>query len=54
MNEMRITLSIIWVAVILTYLLGDVRRLITGQMVPREMMGTPITQMMNIDFRFRR
>lgn len=44
MNEMKITLSIIWIAVMLTYLLGDVLRLITGQMVPGEMMGAPITQ----------
>ncbi len=44
MNEMKITLSIIWVAVMLTYLLGDVLRFITGQMVPGEMMGAPISQ----------
>ncbi len=46
MNEMKITLSMIWVAVMLTYLLGDVLRFITGQMVPGEMMGAPISQRM--------
>jgi hypothetical protein len=44
MNEMKFTLSIIWIAVMLTYLLGDVLRLITGQMVPGEIQGAPITQ----------
>ena len=44
MNEMKFTLSIIWIAVMLTYLLGDVLRLITGHMVPGEIQGAPITQ----------
>lgn len=44
MNEMKIYLSIIWVAVMLTYLLGDVLRLITGDMVPGEIQGVPLTQ----------
>lgn len=44
MNEMKITLSIIWVAVMLTYLLGDVLRIFTGQFVPGEIQGVTITQ----------
>lgn len=44
MNEMKIYLAIIWVAVMLTYLLGDVLRLITGDMVPGEIQGVPLTQ----------
>ena len=44
MTEAKIYLSIIWIAVMLTYLLGDVLRIIAGDMVLGEIQGTPITQ----------
>jgi hypothetical protein len=44
MKDVRVTLSIIWIAVMLTYLLGDVLRIITGDVVPGEMSGVKITQ----------
>ena len=44
MSEAKIYLSIIWIAVMLTYLLGDVLRIIVGDMVLGEIQGTPITQ----------
>ena len=49
MKDVRITLSIIWVAVMLTYLLGDVLRIISGDMVPGEIGdGIKITQAMGL------
>jgi hypothetical protein len=44
MSEPRIYLSLIWIAVMLTYLLGDVLRFLTGDMVVGEIQGAPITQ----------
>jgi hypothetical protein len=44
MKDIRITLSIIWIAVMLTYLLGDVMRIFVGDFVPGEIQGTEITQ----------
>ena len=46
MKDVKVTLSIIWIAVMLTYLLGDVLRIITGDIVPGEMAGVKITQAM--------
>ncbi|MCJ7686043.1 MAG: DUF6326 family protein [Desulfobacteraceae bacterium] len=44
MPNVKITLSIIWIAVMLTYLLGDVIRIFSGDVVLGEMMGKKITQ----------
>jgi len=42
MESERIILSGIWVATMLTYLLGDVLRLFAGDAVPGEMAGEPV------------
>jgi len=42
--DVRITLSGLWVAVMLTYLLGDVLRVFAGQFVSGEIQGKPISQ----------
>jgi hypothetical protein len=44
MDAMRIQLSALWVAVALTYLLGDVLRIFTGDFKPGEIAGKPMTQ----------
>ncbi|MEA2057730.1 MAG: DUF6326 family protein, partial [Actinomycetota bacterium] len=44
MADVRIILSGLWVAVMLTYLLGDVLRLFAGDMTPGEIDGRPATQ----------
>jgi len=44
MQETSVTLSILWIAVMLTYLLGDVLRIIAGHVVPGEIEGKKITQ----------
>ena len=46
MADVRIILSGLWVAVMLTYLLGDVLRLFAGDMTPGEIDGQPATQAM--------
>jgi len=44
MLDTRIVLSGLWVAVMLTYLLGDVLRIFAGDATPGEIMGTQPTQ----------
>jgi hypothetical protein len=44
MQNIRVTLSIIWIAVMLTYLLGDVIRIFAGDVVLGEMDGVRFTQ----------
>ncbi len=44
--ETRVVLSSLWVAVMLTYLLGDVLRLMAGHATPGELGGRPATQRM--------
>ncbi len=44
MINIKVTLSILWIAVMLTYLLGDVIRIFAGHMTPGEIGGTKITQ----------
>ena len=44
MQNTKVTLSIIWIAVMLTYLLGDVLRIFTGDMIPGEIEGVKISQ----------
>ena len=46
MVDVRIILSGLWVALMLTYLLGDVLRIFSGDFVPGEMMGMKVTQAM--------
>lgn len=44
MENMKVTLSIIWIAVMLTYLLGDVLRIFTGDVTLGEIQGVKFTQ----------
>lgn len=44
--DTRITLSGLWVALMLTYLLGDVMRIFAGDFEPGKIMGTQPTQIM--------
>jgi len=44
MVDVRIILSGLWVALMLTYLLGDVLRVFAGDFKPGEIMGTQPTQ----------
>ena len=48
MFETKITLSIIWIAVMLTYLLGDVIRIFAGDVVFGEIDGAKFTQGMGL------
>ena len=43
-NLTRIKLSALWVALMLTYLLGDVMRIFSGDFVPGEMVGAQTSQ----------
>jgi hypothetical protein len=44
MVDVRITLSGLWVAVMLTYLLGDVLRVFAGHFVSGQIQGKPVSQ----------
>ena len=44
MDEIKIRLSALWVVVMLTYLLGDVLRMYSGDFKAGEIAGKPITQ----------
>ena len=44
MEDVQIKLSIFWVALMLTYLLGDVLRIFSGDFKAGEIGGKPITQ----------
>jgi len=46
MEDVRIILSGLWVALMLTYLLGDVLRIFAGDFTPGEIDGQPATQWM--------
>ncbi|MBY9001909.1 MAG: hypothetical protein KGD64_13405 [Candidatus Heimdallarchaeota archaeon] len=46
MVELNIMLSILWVACMLTYLLGDVLRIFAGEFKPGEIDGKPVGQIM--------
>ena len=48
MQNEKITLSIIWIAVMLTYLLGDVIRIFSGDITPGEIEGVKFTQTMGL------
>lgn len=43
MEKIKITLSVIWVATMLTYLLGDVLRIFAGDFKPGEMEGMSVS-----------
>ncbi len=44
MVDVRVTLSGLWVAVMLTFLLGDVLRILAGDVIPGEIAGRKATQ----------
>ena len=44
MDDVKIILSFIWVACMLTYLLGDVMRIFAGDFTPGELEGKPMSQ----------
>jgi hypothetical protein len=46
MDEIQIKLSGLWVALMLTYLLGDVLRIFSGDLKPGEIGGMKVTQAM--------
>ena len=46
MEDVRIILSTLWVATMLAYLLGDVLRIFSGNVVPGEIGGVKQTQVM--------
>jgi hypothetical protein len=48
MENPKITLSIIWIAVMLTYLLGDVIRIFAGDVTLGEIQGVKFTQWMGM------
>ena len=43
MNNVKVTLSIIWIAVMLTYLWGDVLSIFAGDIIPGEFGGVKVT-----------
>ena len=44
MDEVQIKLSALWVALMLIYLLGDVLRIMSGDVTPGEINGEQVTQ----------
>jgi hypothetical protein len=46
MEDVKIILSALWVVTMLTYLLGDVLRIFSGNVVPGEIGGMKVTQVM--------
>ncbi|MCG8571988.1 MAG: DUF6326 family protein [Spirochaetes bacterium] len=46
MEEIKIKLAAIWIALMLTYLLGDVLRIFSGDFKPGEIMGKQMSQSM--------
>lgn len=45
MDKNRITLSLLWVSLMLTYLLGDVLRIFAGDFIPGEIDGMQISSL---------
>ncbi len=45
MEPLRIQLAGLWIAVMLTYLLGDVLRIFSGDLTPGEILGHKVTQL---------
>jgi hypothetical protein len=50
MSGTRIVLFGLWVALMLTYLLGDVLRILSGHFTPGNIQGVAITQAMGLGF----
>jgi hypothetical protein len=46
MEDVKITLSVLWVALMLSYLLGDVMRIFSGDFSAGEIMGMEVSQTM--------
>jgi hypothetical protein len=46
MDEMKIKLSAVWIALMLTYLLGDVLRIFSGDFIAGEIGGKKVSQAM--------
>jgi len=46
MSEIQIKLSVLWIALMLTYLLGDVLRIYSGDFKPGQIGGVVLTQAM--------
>lgn len=46
MDEVQIKLAMVWVALMLTYLLGDVLRIFSGGFEPGELSGTAVNPLM--------
>jgi hypothetical protein len=46
MEDVRIIISAIWIALMLTYLLGDVLRIFAGDFTPGQVRGVQLTQPM--------
>jgi len=46
MDEVKIKLSVLWVALMLVYLLGDVLRIFSGDFIAGEMGGRKVSQAM--------
>jgi hypothetical protein len=46
MEDVKIILTTLWVATMLTYLLGDVMRIFAGDFVAGEMEGVQVTQVL--------
>ena len=44
MDDINIILAFLWIALMLTYLLGDVLRIFTGDFIPGEIGGKQLTQ----------
>jgi cytochrome bd-type quinol oxidase subunit 2 len=49
MPAIRIKLSGLWISLMLTYLLGDVLRIFSGDFIPGEISGMEITQAMYLE-----
>lgn len=48
MIDMRVKLSIIWIAVMLTYLWGDILRIYAGHVTPGDFSGMKFTQALGL------
>ncbi len=44
MEEVKIKLSALWIALMLTYFLGDVLRIFSGDFIAGEMLGVQVSQ----------
>jgi len=54
MEDVKIILSALWVALMLSFLLGDVLRIFSGDVKPEEIDGKPLTPKMLLVYQFFR